>query len=102
MGVGQAIENIADAVAAQLFAFPANQAVTQAEKIIANVDRCVHAMASVQRGLSVTEAVVVLDIVVYKRRFVEDFHGQGGSLDRVTQSELVPAVASRGACLRAS
>ena len=87
MGVGQAVENVGRAVAAEFLALAAHQAIAQADQVIADVDGRADAVLPVQRFLAVAEGVVVLDVVVDQRRLVKRLDGQGRALDRVGQLE---------------
>ena len=87
-------------VAAQLLAFAADQAIAQADQVIADVDRRADAVLAVQRLPAVAEGVVVLDVVVDQRRLVERLDGQGGAADGVGQVELVGRQRARAALER--
>ena len=62
----------------------ADQAIAQADQVVADVDRGRHAVAPVNRFLAVAEGVVVLDVVVNERGLVErlDRHGRPADASR--------------------
>ena len=97
VGVGELVEDVGGAVAAQLLAFAGHQPVAEADQVVADVDGRADAVLPVQRGPAVAEGVVVLDVVVDQRRLVERLDGQGRALHRVGQLDAVRAAGGGGA-----
>ena len=83
MGLAHLVQDVRRAVAAELLALAADEAVAQADQVVADVDRRADAILAVQRLAAVAEGVVVLDVVVDQRRFVKRLDGQRRAADGV-------------------
>ena len=85
MGVGQAIQNVRGAIAAEFFALPGDQPIAEAEQIVADVDRRANAILAMQRGTAVAEGVVIFDVVMHQRCLVKRLDRQRRAADAVGQ-----------------
>src|SRR5207237_4742876 len=65
--------------------------------IIAHVDRRGHAMLVMQRWLTVSKCIAVLDVVVYERRFMKRLDGNCGAPHHVVnpRANMIRAVRLR-------
>src|SRR5262245_53614399 len=91
------MENVRRAVAPQFLAIAAGEAITQADQVVADVDRRADAVPPVQRFPTVAEGVVVLDVIVYQRRLVKRFDCQCNTANRIGQSDAIRAERTRRA-----
>ena len=83
--IRQAVEDVGGAIAAEFLAFAADQAIAQAEQVIADVDGRADAVLAMQRCPAIAEGVVVLDVVVNQRSLVKRLDGQRRAPDAVGQ-----------------
>ena len=83
-----------------------DDAIAEAEQIITGIDGRRNAVLDMKRRPTIPHQILVLDVVVDKRRLVEDFDGHGGSLGRLTvrltgrRFFIVPQVGPHGVMRR--
>jgi hypothetical protein len=84
MRLGQAIQDVDGHLGAQRARLAADQPVAHPDQVIAHIDRRRRPVLAVHRRFAVPERIVVLDVVVNQRRFVErldrhrrPFHASG-------------------------
>ena len=77
--VGQVIDDVGSGSGRHVARLAADQAIAQADQVVADIDGRGHAMPPMQRLMAVTVFIIVLDVVVHERGFVKSFHRHGDS-----------------------
>ena len=83
MSIGQVVEHVGHDIRAEFPRLTAYQPVAHTDQVVAHVDRGGNAVPPMERVVTVTEGVIILDVVVHQRGLVKDLHGQGHPLHRV-------------------
>ncbi len=85
MGLGHAFDDVAGDVRTQVVAAGVDEAVTQPDQVIANVDGWSEPLAAMERIAPVAEQVVILNVIMHQRRLVEGFDRHRDAADRIAE-----------------
>ena len=77
VGVRQSGQDVGHAVAAEILLPTGDQAIAQADQVIADIDGRAHAVLAVEGRSAIAEGVIVLDVIMDQRRLVKNLDGQG-------------------------